>query len=218
MVRAVGVFPDIVLVILAPYIDTLVIIGAPAVAHTKFVGRGIVGVIDMGNAHGHPVATKSHITADPNQIAGIIVDISAACSACRGGGIIPVIFQTVVVAEIDGYHRQNVNAIFRRCKLGADVIVMVAFFFVLGQSDGQTRVDSGVPIPRQIRNVPGVITFVLNLDKVFHRRVDLRLGRPGYRLRCPVRQNLVQFYDIGTIGCHQLVHFKCRRHDHVRRT
>ena len=56
----------------------------------------------MGNGNGHLRAAKAHISTSPHQIAGVVVHIARTGTACGGTGVVPVAFQTVVIAEIDG--------------------------------------------------------------------------------------------------------------------
>ena len=66
--------------------------------------NGIIGVVDMGDAHRSLTAAKAHVIAYPHHIAGEIIDIAHTRAACGSGGIVPVAFRTIVVSE---NHLQN---------------------------------------------------------------------------------------------------------------
>ena len=59
----------------------------------------------MADTYRHTVAVKSHILPDPGKGTGIVIDIATSGTAIGNGGIIPVAFQSVAVAEGDLYIR-----------------------------------------------------------------------------------------------------------------
>ena len=91
------VLPDIVGVVGRPLIDKLVIIAAPAVAHTEIIIGLIVGVIHVIDSHRHTIAGEPQTVVDPDKVSRIVIDIACTCCAGTVGGVIPDVFQTAVV-------------------------------------------------------------------------------------------------------------------------
>ena len=115
VVCAVLVLPAIIVAVYIPLENALVEVCTPAVTQAKVIAAAVVGVIavgsdlgavvgavNMGNRHRHAAAAKSHVRSRPNQVAGIAVNIACARTACGNGGIVPIVFNTVGIAEADG--------------------------------------------------------------------------------------------------------------------
>ena len=101
MVGSVGILPYMVVAVLRPLVNPLVEIGSPAEAHVEGVDLGVICVIHMADTHRHKIAAKAHVTTNPGQVAGVVVDVTGSGSSGGNGGVIPVAFQTVVVPEQD---------------------------------------------------------------------------------------------------------------------
>lgn len=78
---AVCVLPDVVAGKGRPLINTLMIIGTPAIAHAKAVVALIVGVVDGIDGNGHTVAGKAQPLMHPHEVAGVVIGIIHVFSA-----------------------------------------------------------------------------------------------------------------------------------------
>ena len=117
----------------------------------------------MGNGNRHPVASKAQVAAGPDQVSGIVVHITGACPPGRGGGIIPVVFQAVVVAELN-QQGWIVKAIAIVGGTERADCVIGHFFKSVGCFEKDACIFSLIPAPHNVCNLPDMVTFASGND------------------------------------------------------
>lgn len=91
------VLPNIVRTVRGPLIYKLVVIASPAIAHAKIIVGLVVGIVNVVNGDRHAIAGEAKTVVYPNEISGIVVDVSGTGGACAVRCIVPNVLQSAIV-------------------------------------------------------------------------------------------------------------------------
>lgn len=170
----------------------------------------------MGNGNRHPVASKAQVAAGPDQVSGIVVHITGACPPGRGGGIIPVVFQAVVVAELN-QQGWIVKAIAIVGGTERADCVIGHFFKSVGCFEKDACIFSLIPAPHNVCNLPDMVAFASGNDIVFHGGVERRGIAPAQLHVVPGAVDLVSLHHHIRSSSNRLIHGNERLDDYIRR-
>ena len=134
----------------------LIEVGSPSIAQGEIITCRAVGIIDMVNAHRHPVAAEAHIIANPYKVAGVVVDVSGPCPSRAHGGVGIVILQAYIAAVGDGQNGgiiitigvESNTAELIQCQLG----------FILCDNGNGGIAAFKIPALCGIRQIPGTVS------------------------------------------------------------